>query len=494
MDIQTDFLIIGSGIAGLMFALKVADSGSVAIVTKKQAVDSNTNLAQGGIASVFDQQDSFDLHIQDTLDAGDGLCNPDVVRQVVVGGPERIRELMDIGVSFNTDVDGPAEDGSAPFDLGREGGHSCNRIVHAHDMTGREVERVLLEQARQNRNIRFYENHIAIDLITFSTRIKRGLVTTTHEDYCCGAYVLDRQSRRVKTFGAGITLLATGGAGKVYLYTSNPDIATGDGIAMGYRAGATVANLEFVQFHPTCLYHPAAKNFLISEAVRGEGGRLMDAAGNSFMERYDPQKDLACRDVVARAIDTELKRSGQDSVFLDISHRPAAFVTSRFPNLYEKCLTFGIDMTKEPIPVVPAAHYMCGGVVTDMFGRTDIKRLYAIGETACTGLHGANRLASNSLLEALVYADAAARQAVQDLAGQRPGDPARTSRTGTTWAPPTATSRSWWPTTGTRSAGSCGTTWASSARTSAWPAPSAASTPSRTKSASTTGISRSHRT
>ncbi len=417
MDIQTDFLIIGSGIAGLMYALKVADRGTVAIVTKKQAVDSNTNLAQGGIASVFDQQDCFDLHIRDTLEAGDDLCNTDVVRQVVIGGPERIRELMEIGVSFNTDDADPGENGSTPFDLGREGGHSCNRIVHAHDMTGREVERVLLERARQNRNIRFFENHMAIDLITFSTRIKRGLITTTHEDYCCGAYVLDRQSRRVKTFGADITLLATGGAGKVYLYTSNPDIATGDGIAMGYRAGATVANLEFVQFHPTCLYHPAAKNFLISEAVRGEGGRLMDATGNSFMERYDPQKDLACRDVVARAIDTELKRTGQDSVFLDISNQPAAVVTSRFPNLYEKCLSFGIDMTKEPIPVVPAAHYMCGGVVTDMFGRTDINRLYAVGETACTGLHGANRLASNSLLEALVYADSAAGQAILDFAG-----------------------------------------------------------------------------
>ena len=421
MDTQTDFLIIGSGIAGLMYALKVADRGTVAIVTKKQAVDSNTNLAQGGIASVFDQQDSFDLHIQDTLEAGDGLCNVDVVHQVVTGGPERIRELMEIGVQFNRAEADQEPEGAAEFDLGREGGHSRNRIVHAHDMTGREVERVLLEKARRNPNIRFYENHIAIDLITFSTRIKRGLVTTTHEDYCCGAYVLDRQSRRVKTFGAGITLLATGGAGKVYLYTSNPDIASGDGIAMGYRAGATVANLEFVQFHPTCLYHPAAKNFLISEAVRGEGGRLMDAGGEPFMQRYDPRKDLACRDVVARAIDTELKRSGQESVFLDISHKPADAVTTRFPNLYEKCLSFGIDMTREPIPVVPAAHYMCGGVVTDMFGRTSINRLYAVGETACTGLHGANRLASNSLLEALVYADAAAQQAVKDHAGNAAG-------------------------------------------------------------------------
>jgi L-aspartate oxidase len=415
MDIKTDFLIIGSGIAGLMYALKVADRGTVAIVTKKEAVDSNTNLAQGGIASVFDRQDSFDLHIRDTLDAGDGLCNPDVVRQVVTGGPERIEELMAIGVQFTTGGEAGEKNAKPGFDLGREGGHSCNRIVHAHDMTGREVERVLLARVRQNKNIRIFEDHIAIDLITFSTRIKRGLITTTHEDYCCGAYVLDRHSQQVKTFGAGVTMLATGGAGKVYLYTSNPDIATGDGIAMGYRAGATVANLEFVQFHPTCLYHPAAKNFLISEAVRGEGGRLMDAAGHPFMERYDPKKDLACRDVVARAIDTELKRSGQDSVFLDISHRPAAFVTERFPNLYEKCLSFGIDMTREPIPVVPAAHYMCGGVATDMVGRTDINRLYAVGETACTGLHGANRLASNSLLEALIYADAAARQAVLDL-------------------------------------------------------------------------------
>ena len=415
MDIKTNFLIIGSGIAGLMVALKVADHGTVAIVTKKQAVESNTNNAQGGIASVFDKTDSFELHIQDTHNSGDGLCHPDVVNQVVTGGPQRIRELLEIGVNFSKESDVKRELSGYPFDLGREGGHSRNRIVHAHDMTGREVERVLLDRARQHRNIRFFENHMAIDLITFSTRIKRGLVTTTHEDYCCGAYVLDRCSNQVKVFGGDITVLATGGAGKVYLYTSNPDIATGDGIAMGYRAGATVANLEFVQFHPTCLYHPAAKNFLISEAVRGEGGRLVDESGKTFMERYDPKRDLACRDVVARAIDTELKRSGQDSVFLDISHKPADFVTERFPNLYEKCLSFGIDMTKQPIPVVPAAHYMCGGVVTDMFGRTDIKRLYAVGETACTGLHGANRLASNSLLEALVYADAAARQSLADL-------------------------------------------------------------------------------
>ena len=412
---NTDFLIIGSGIAGLSFALKVAEFGEVALVTKKEAVNSNTNLAQGGIASVFGQQDSFDLHIQDTLVSGDGLCNQDVVEMVVKKGPVRIRELMQLGVGFNLSATTQMEDEPPLFDLGREGGHSQNRIVHAQDMTGQAVERVLVDRAKNHPKITLYENHMAIDLITCSTRIKRGLVTTTHEDFCCGAYVFDRKSGQIKTFHAGIVLLAAGGAGKVYLYTSNPDIATGDGIAMAYRAGATVANLEFVQFHPTCLYHPSAKNFLISEAVRGEGAVLIDAAGNSFMERYDPQKDLACRDVVARAIDTELKKSGEDSVFLDISHKDAAFIKERFPNLFEKCLSFGIDMTSDPIPVVPACHYVCGGVATDAMGRTDIQRLYAVGETACTGLHGANRLASNSLLEALVYAHNAAHQAVEDL-------------------------------------------------------------------------------
>lgn len=412
-DIKTDILIIGSGVAGLMFALKVAAHGTVALVTKKEAMDSNTNLAQGGIATVFGETDSFDLHIQDTLDSGDGLCNPDVVEMVVKAGPERINELIEMGVRFNFQNGNAGRAGETPtFDLGREGGHSQNRIVHAHDMTGKEVEQVLVDQVRNHPNIELYENHIAIDLITHSTRIRRGLVTTTHEDFCCGAYVLDRATRQVKTFAAHITLLATGGAGKVYLYTSNPDIATGDGIAMAYRAGATVANLEFVQFHPTCLFHPEAKNFLISEAVRGEGGVLIDAAGRAFMGDYDPQRDLACRDVVARAIDTELKKSGDDSVFLDITHQPADDVRERFPNIYSKCLSLGIDMTRSPIPVVPAAHYLCGGVVTDIHGRSDILNLYAVGETACTGLHGANRLASNSLLEALVYADAAAEEVI----------------------------------------------------------------------------------
>ena len=419
MEIKTDFLIIGSGVAGLTFALKVAEFGNVALVTKKGIMDSTTTLAQGGIASVFSKFDSFDLHIQDTLVSGDGLCNRDVVEMVVKNGPDMIRELIDLGVHFDFKEKERSDSESLPFDtdfdLGREGGHSEKRIVHAHDMTGMELERVLVTHVKNHDRIMLFENHIAVDLITISTRMKRGLITTTHEDYCCGAYVLDRQTDKIKTFCAKITLLATGGAGKVYLYTSNPDIATGDGIAMGYSAGATMANLEFVQFHPTCLYHPDAKNLLISEAVRGEGAILIDSSGNAFMEEYDSQKDLACRDVVARAIDTELKKSGDDSVFLDVSNKNADFIKERFPNLYEKCLNFGFDMTKEPLPVVPAAHYMCGGIATDMFGRTDLHRLYAIGETACTGLHGANRLASNSLIEALVYSHTAAKQAVEDI-------------------------------------------------------------------------------
>jgi L-aspartate oxidase len=414
MQYESDFLVIGSGVAGLMFALKVADHGSVNILTKRRINESNTVYAQGGIASVFSRSDSFDLHIQDTLASGDGLCLESVVDMVVKSAPDRIRDLIDLGVAFSRTADDHQNSGDPSLDLGREGGHSRNRIVHADDMTGLAVEDVLVRRAEEHNQISVFENHIAIDLITRSTRLKRGMVVTTHEDYCYGAYALDRHTGEIHTFCARTIVLATGGSGKVYAYTSNPDIATGDGIAMAYRAGAIVANLEFVQFHPTCLYHPEAKNFLISEALRGEGGVMINAAGERFMENASPLKELACRDVVARAIDAELKKRGDQCVYLDISHQDAGMVKSRFPNIYEKCLTFGIDITIQPIPVVPAAHYMCGGVVTDIFGRTNISRLFAIGETACTGLHGANRLASNSLLEALVYAHQAAGKAIED--------------------------------------------------------------------------------
>lgn len=410
MQYDVDFLIIGSGIGGLTLALKVAQLGQVAVVTKKEAMETSTNYAQGGIASVLGKYDSFDLHVQDTLGAGDGLCRADVVGMVVKDGPARIQELIDWGVAFTRRKSHTEE-----LDLVLEGGHSQKRIVHAGDFTGRVIEEALVHQARENHNVGFFENHIAVDLITYSMRMKRGTVTAAHEDVCCGAYVLDTTTSEVHTFRAKVTVLATGGAGKVYLYTSNPDIATGDGIAMAYRAGALVGNLEFVQFHPTCLYHPEAKNFLISEAVRGAGGILIDSRGRPFMENYDLKKDLACRDVVARAIDSELKTSGDDNVFLDITHKDPGFVKERFPNIYEKCLSLGIDMTKEPVPVVPAAHYMCGGVLVDIDGRTDVDRLYAVGETACTGLHGANRLASNSLLEAVVYAHRVAAHAVHGV-------------------------------------------------------------------------------
>ena len=414
MQYDVDFLVIGSGIGGLSFALKVAEHCQVALVTKKSAMEANTNYAQGGIASVFGQYDSYDLHVQDTIASGDGLCHAEVVDMVVKSGPSGVRELMDWGVAFTR-----KDKKEQGFDLGLEGGHSQKRIVHAGDFTGKAIERALVAKARENPRIGFFENHIAVELITYSTRMKRGIVTAFHEDICCGAYVLETETGEVHTFRAKITVLATGGAGKVYLYTSNPDIATGDGIAMAFRAGALVANLEFVQFHPTCLFHPEAKNFLISEAVRGEGGVLIDSRGHPFMEDYDSEKkDLACRDVVARAIDSELKKSGDDSVFLDISNKPADFTHQRFPNISKKCLSLGIDITKEPIPVVPAAHYMCGGVLVDMDGRTDVERLYCIGETACTGLHGANRLASNSLLEAVVYADRAAKRATHDIEKQ----------------------------------------------------------------------------
>ncbi len=407
MEVVTDYLVIGSGIAGLTFALQVADSGTVAIVTKKEMMEGSTNYAQGGIASVFDAQDSFEFHIKDTLQAGDGLCHEDVVRMVVEEGPGRVRELMALGVHFCGDDN---DDGR--LDLGREGGHSRRRIVHTKDLTGHEVERILLERAQEHENIQIYENYMAVDLITKSKLIRQGIMSRETRETCWGAYVLDVNQGDVLTFLSRVTVLATGGAGKVYLYTSNPDIATGDGVAAGYRAGVKVANMEFVQFHPTCLYHPLAKNFLISEAVRGEGGVLLDKGGRRFMDDYHPLKDLATRDIVARSIDMELKKSGEECVYLDISHRPADFIKKRFPHIYETCLNYQVDMTKEPIPVVPAAHYMCGGLLTDKDGLTNLDNLYAVGEVACTGLHGANRLASNSLLEALVFANRAAQKAV----------------------------------------------------------------------------------
>lgn len=414
MEHESDFLVIGSGVAGLLFAIKVADHGSVTIITKRNIAESNTAYAQGGIATVLAKTDSFEAHIADTHASGDGICDPNVVEMVVRNAPERIQELVDLGVRFNRQKADSTDASDLHLDLCREGGHSHNRIVHADDLTGLAVEQALVDRVRNHPNITVFEDHIAIDLIIRSTRFQRGTIITTHEDYCYGAYVLERHTAEIHTFCARTILLATGGAGKVYEYTSNPDIATGDGIAMAYRAGATVANLEFVQFHPTCLYHPSAKNFLISEAVRGDGAYLVNASGQRFMEQYSPLKELACRDVVARAIDAELKKRGDDSVFLDITHKDADHIRTRFPNLHAKCLTFGIDMTKDPIPVVPAAHYMCGGVATDIYGQTNIQRLFAIGETACTGLHGANRLASNSLLEALVYAHNAAAKAIED--------------------------------------------------------------------------------
>ncbi len=393
-DMKTDILVIGSGIGGLSFALKACHFANVLVITKKEKAESNTNYAQGGLASVFSENDSFESHIEDTLRAGDGLCDRAVVENIIRNGPARVKELIDIyNVEFNKG------ENSKQFDLGMEGGHSHRRILHVDDRTGHAIESALLN-ATMKSQIPILEYFMAVNLVT-------------SEDRVIGAYVLDVERKRVIRIQAKIVVLATGGAGKIYLYTSNPDVATGDGIAMAYRAGATIMNMEFFQFHPTCLYHPYAKSFLITEALRGEGAILVDKDGNRFMEKYDERKELAPRDVVARAIDNELKRSGDDCVFLDITHREPQFIKTRFPGIYNKCLEFNIDITQSQIPVVPAAHYCCGGVKATVDGITNIQNLFAIGETSCTGLHGANRLGSNSLLEAAVCAHEAAKKCKQ---------------------------------------------------------------------------------
>lgn len=395
---EADFLVIGSGLAGLTFALKVAPWGRVVVITKDRLPESATEYAQGGIASVWSPEDSFADHIRDTIEAGAGLCHEDVVEMVVREGPDRVRDLISLGTRFST-RNGSEEN----YDLGQEGGHSHRRILHASDATGHEIMRALVAAVRAQPNIVVFERHMAVDLLV-DAKFRPRVATPN----CWGAYVLDLATGQVERFQAPVTLLATGGAGKVYLYTSNPDVATGDGIAMAYRAGVPVANMEFFQFHPTCLYHPRAKSFLITEAMRGEGAILRAPNGEAFMKKYDSRGELAPRDIVARAIDHEMKVRGYECVFLDITHRPAAFVRERFPLIYEQCLRFGIDITREWIPVVPAAHYCCGGAVTDRDGRTELPRLFAAGEVAMTGLHGANRLASNSLLEALVFGHRAA--------------------------------------------------------------------------------------
>ena len=399
MNYSTDFLVIGSGVAGLTFAIEAAAHGEVTIVTKRKRADSNTLWAQGGIASVMDPSDSVASHVEDTLVAGAGLCHKVVVEICATEGPARMRDLIERGAKFDE------KDGA--LSLTREGGHSARRIVHSADATGREVERALLAKAAATPNIRFLEHHTAIDLIMLS---RFG-----GPDTCAGVYVLDEVGTKVDTFLARTTILASGGAGKVYLYTTNPDTATGDGIAMAHRAGAELANMEFYQFHPTCLYHPRAKSFLISEALRGEGAILRLLDGTPFMEKHDPRKDLAPRDIVARAIDFEMKRTGSDHVMLDITHRSKDFIGEHFPTILAECKVWGIDITSEPIPVVPAAHYMCGGITTSLHGQTTIPGLFAIGECAFTGLHGANRLASNSLLEGMVFGHRAAERVAENI-------------------------------------------------------------------------------
>lgn len=402
MTQQFDVIIIGSGLAGLTMALQVADAKRVCLISKREVSDSASSWAQGGIAAVLNSEDSIEEHIQDTLIAGAGLCDVEVTRLVATKARESIEWLINQGVEFTREAD------NSGLHLTREGGHSQRRIVHVADATGSAVQKTLAQKVREHKNITILENHIVVDLLTSEKLASRKINKNVAENHCLGAYVLGNHTGKVITIAAQQTVLATGGAGKVYLYTTNPDVSTGDGIAMAWRAGCRVANMEFIQFHPTCLFHPHAKSFLISEAVRGEGGLLKLPDGTRFMPEHDSREELAPRDVVARAIDFEMKKRGLDSVYLDITHKPLDFIKEHFPNIYARCLELGIDISQQPIPVVPAAHYSCGGVMVDAHGKTDIANLYAIGETACTGLHGANRLASNSLLECLVFGRAAA--------------------------------------------------------------------------------------
>ncbi len=405
-EIIFDVLIIGSGAAGLGLALDLPSETKVAIISKSQLEEGSTFYAQGGIAAVLDETDTIDSHIEDTVNSGAGLCDVDAVRSIVESGRKSIEKLIDYGVEFSRDKS--TETGKFTYHLTQEGGHTHRRVIHAADATGREVESTLVQRVKKRQNTILLEYHNAVDLI-YTTRADGS------KGRCIGAYVLNIDDRTVRAFRARSVALATGGASKVYLYTSNPDSSTGDGIAMARRAGCRIANMEFTQFHPTCLYHPEAKSFLITEAVRGEGGRLLLADGTRFMENFDERGELAPRDIVARAIDYEMKRTGNECVYLDISHKPKELILELFPNVYKQCQKFGFDITKQPIPVVPAAHYTCGGVVTDLNGRTDIDGLYAIGEVAYTGLHGANRIASNSLLECLVLSAAAAKDIVTHL-------------------------------------------------------------------------------
>ena len=407
-----DFLVIGAGVAGLSFALRAARHGSVIVVTKGEAYESNTAWAQGGIASVLpehlrDPGDTVEFHVADTLDAGAGLCKEAAVRTIIHEGAAAIEDLLDYGVSFDRE--------NSHFQLGKEGGHSHRRILHARDTTGREIARALIEAARRTPNLTLLEDHFVIDLITTA---KLGAAV---DDRVLGAYVLETKTNEVKVFRSDRVVLAAGGCGKVYLYTTNPDSATGDGVALGWRAGASIANMEFIQFHPTCFYNPGAtgpeaRSFLVSEAVRGEGGMLINAKGEDFTKKIDPRGSLAPRDIVARAIDTEIKRTGAACVYLDVTHKPAGFMKERFPYIYDTLMKFGLDCETQPIPVVPAAHYQCGGVLTDVNGKTTLRGLYAVGEVGCTGLHGANRLASNSLLEGNVIA----RRALDEMLHHHP--------------------------------------------------------------------------